>query len=224
MTPGGGSAWPPPEREPADARPFSGVGMAGRAYEVRFTPTRSASGEATGWIVHLADITSLVAAMRQREEALQLLSHDMRSPQSAILATLSHPEFKGAPAALRQRIESHARRTLELADAFVRLAKAESAKYVLEPIDLGHVTQDAADAVWGLAQAAGVKVEVRVANDEDEYVVLADRGLLTRALVNLLDNAVKFSPAGEKVICSIGHSSLDGAPAIECRIADRAGE
>lgn len=223
LTPNGESAWPPPERDAANSRPFSGVGMAGRAYEVRFTATRSAGDEQTGWIVHLADITSLMSAMRQREEALQLLSHDMRSPQSAILATLSHPEFKGAPAALRQRIESHARRTLELADAFVRLAKAESARYVLEPLDLAHVTQDAADAVWGLAQAAGVKVEVQVADEADEYVVLADRGLLTRALVNLLDNAVKFSPAGEKVICSIGRGTLEGAPAIECRIADRAG-
>jgi signal transduction histidine kinase len=223
VTPSGGSAWPPPERDAANSRPFSGMGMAGRAYEVRFTATRSAGDEQTGWIIHLADITSLVSAMRQREEALQLLSHDMRSPQSAILATLSHPEFKDAPAALRQRIEGHARRTLELADAFVRLAKAESARYVLEPIDLAHVMQDAADAVWGLAQAAGVKVVVQVANDEDEYVILADRGLLTRALVNLLDNAVKFSPAGEKVVCSIGYGVLEGAPAIECRIADRAG-
>ncbi|HEY1928990.1 MAG TPA: CHASE2 domain-containing protein [Caulobacteraceae bacterium] len=223
VTPNGGSAWPPPERDAANARPFSGMGMGGRAYEVRFTPTRSAGDEQTGWIIHLADVTSLVSAMRQREEALQLLSHDMRSPQSAILATLSHPEFKGTPPALRQRIEGHARRTLELADAFVRLAKAESARYVLEPIDLAHVTQDAADAVWGLSQAAGVKVEVQVANEDDEYVILADRGLLTRALVNLLDNAVKFSPAGEKVICSIGHATLEGAPAIECRIADHAG-
>ncbi|HEY2050745.1 MAG TPA: CHASE2 domain-containing protein [Caulobacteraceae bacterium] len=223
-SPNGGSAWPPPDRDAINTRPFSGMGMGGRAYEVRFTPTRSAGDEMTGWIVHLADITSLMAAMRQREEALQLLSHDMRSPQSAILATLSHPEFKGAPPALRQRIESHARRTLELADAFVRLAKAESARYVLEPIDLAHVTQDAADAVWGLAQAGGVKVEVAVANDEDEYVILADRGLLTRALVNLLDNAVKFSPSGEKVVCSIGYGTLEGGtPAIECRIADRAG-
>jgi CHASE2 domain-containing sensor protein/signal transduction histidine kinase len=223
VTPNGGSAWPPPERDAANSQPFSGMGMAGRAYEVRFTATQSAGDEQTGWIIHLADITSLMSAMRQREEALQLLSHDMRSPQSAILATLSHPEFKEAPAALRQRIEGHARRTLELADAFVRLAKAESARYVLEPIDLAHVTQDAADAVWGLAQAAGIKVEVQVVNDEDEYVILADRGLLTRALVNLLDNAVKFSPAGEKVVCSIGYGVLEGAPAVECRIADRAG-
>jgi CHASE2 domain-containing sensor protein/signal transduction histidine kinase len=225
FTPNGGAAWPPPERDAAPGQLFTGLGLGGRAYEVRFTATRSAGDEQTGWIVHLADITSLVSAMRQREEALQLLSHDMRSPQSAILATLSHPDFKGAPAALRQRIESHARRTLELADAFVRLAKAESAKYVLEPIDLAHVVQDAADAVWALAQAAGVKVEVQASEGEgeDALVVLADRGLLTRALVNLLDNAVKFSPAGEKVVCAVGPASLEGARAVECRISDRAG-
>jgi CHASE2 domain-containing sensor protein/signal transduction histidine kinase len=215
--------WPPSEREPAGAtsHPITGLGPGGHAYEIRFSATRSAGDDPTGWIIHLTDVTPLVSAMRQREEALQLLSHDMRSPQSAILATLSHPEFQAAPAGLRQRIESHARRTLELADAFVRLAKAETARYALEPIDLAHVVQDAAEAVWPLAHAADVKIEVRT--QQVEYVVLADRSLLTRAIVNLLDNAVKFSPAGERVAVSMAPAELDGAAAVALEIADRAG-
>lgn len=218
--------WPPPMRSDmfgslASARPLTGVGPSGRAYELRFTPTLSADDEPTGWIVHLADITPLVSAMRQREEALQLLSHDMRSPLAAILAILYHPDFQDAPLALRQRIEWQAGRTLDLADAFVRLAKAETSDYTLEAIDLVHVMQDAADAVWPLAQAAGVTVEF---DPEDiEYVVLADRSLLTRALINLLDNAVKYSPPGKHVTCNLQTSALRGRPAVSCDIADTAG-
>ena len=218
--------WPPPEEvdmfgSAASARPLTGQGPSGRSYELRFTPTRSAEDEPTGWIVHMADITPLVSAMRQREEALQLLSHDMRSPLSAILASLEHPYFRDAPATLRRRIEGQAGRTLELADAFVRLAKAESADYEFEPIDLAHVLSDATDSVWSLAQAGDVTVELEL--DDLEYVVLADRGLVTRALVNLLDNAVKYSPAGKAVVCRLAPSELNGRPAVACEIADSAG-
>jgi len=218
--------WPPADSPAdgeamADVRPLTGEGPEGRAYELRFTPTTGAEDQPTGWIVHLADVTPLVEAMRQREEALQLLSHDMRSPLSAILAILGHPDFKAAPAALRQRIEGQARRTLELADAFVRLAQAESARYKFEQIDLTHVVRDAADAVWGLSQSAGVKV--RFEPEDGEYVVLADRRLLTRALINLLDNAIKFSPRGETVSCRLKPDDLKGVAAVACEIADRAG-
>jgi signal transduction histidine kinase len=50
---------------------------------------RDEAGAPAGWIVRLADISILTAAMRQREQALQLLTHDMRSPQTSILALLA---------------------------------------------------------------------------------------------------------------------------------------
>jgi signal transduction histidine kinase len=224
---GEGRALWPPEADPSsgdgltDARPLTGVGPEGRAYELRFTATSGAQGEPTGWIVHLADVTPLVSAMRQREEALQLLSHDMRSPQAAIIAILSHPDFKGAAPALRKRIESQARRTLDLADSFVRLAQAESARYEFEAIDMTHVLQDAVDAVWPLAQSARVKVVFQP--DEAEYVVLADRRLLTRALINLLDNAIKFSPEGKSVSCRLRPDHFKSEESVVCEIADSAG-
>jgi len=218
--------WPPASSVPhadvlSDTRPFTGEGPQGRTYELRFTPTTGAEDQPTGWIVHLADVTPLVAAMRQREEALQLLSHDMRSPQASILAILNHPDFKETPIALRQKIESQARRTLDLADAFVRLAQAESARFNLEEIDLTHVVRDACDAVWGLSQSAGVKVCFEP--EDVEYVVCADRRLLTRALINLLDNAIKFSSQGKSVTCRLTPDRLAGLPAVACEIADSAG-
>jgi CHASE2 domain-containing sensor protein/signal transduction histidine kinase len=222
-----GALWPPAAHVTDDAeagdeaRLLTGEGPEGRTYELRFTPTTGARGQPTGWIVHLDDVTPLVAAMRQREEALQLLSHDMRSPQAAILAILNHPDFQETPAALRQRIEGQARRTLDMADAFVRLAQAESARYNFEQIDLTHVMRDAADAVWGLSQSAGVTVCFEP--EDVEYVVMADRRLLTRALINLLDNAIKFSPREKAVTCRLTPDHLEGHPAVACEIADSAG-
>ena len=208
-------------------RSLTGRGPDGRAFELRFTPTLSGEDEPTGWIVHLADITVLMlaldqreVAMRQREEALQLLSHDMRSPQASILATLQHPDFQAAPRKLLQLVDSQARRTLDLADAFVRLAQAESAEYTLEVIDFSHIAEEAIDAVWSLAQQGGVVLDLQVGG---EFVVMADRGALMRALVNLLDNAVKFSAAGASVKCVVRAAALDRRQAVACEIIDSAG-
>ncbi len=215
------TSWPPAQTAEPASPPITIAGSGGRLYELRYTATRSAGDELTGWIVHLADVTSLVSAMRQREEALQLLSHDMRSPLASIVATLNHPDFHAVAPPLRKRIEAHALRTLQMADAFVRLAKAESAQYHLEAIDLAHVVQDAAEIIWPLAQAAQVKIDVET--PDVEHVVLADRGLLTRALVNLLDNAVKFSAPGQTVSARLWRDELAGCPAVACEIADHAG-
>jgi signal transduction histidine kinase len=52
---------------------------------------------------------------------------------------------------------------------------------------------------------------------------MADLSLLTRALINLLDNAVKFSPAGARVLCRLREATIGDAPAVACQIIDHAG-
>lgn len=234
LEPQGATGWPPFQDLVRKAgstvlnRSLTGRGPDGKAFELRFTPTLSAADQPTGWIVHLADITTLLnavdqreVAMRQREEALQLLSHDMRSPQASIIAVLQHPDFKNAPARLLELVDRQARRTLDMADAFVRLAQAESAEYVLEVLDFSHIAEEAVDAVWSLAQQGGVTVELKLR--PGEFTIFADRGSLMRALINLLDNAVKFSPDGGTVTCEVGPAVLEGRRAVACEIMDNAG-
>ena len=213
------SLWPP-NITPGALAP-RGVGPLGRILEARYTPTgQEDGGEVKGWTVHLADVTAQVSAHRQREEALQLFTHDMRAPQSAILAALEHEDFRSVPQASRDRVARNAMRTLALADGFVRLAQAESAEsYTLEPIDLFHLLGDAADALWSIARAASV--EIVVEDPEREYVVDADRGLLARALINLLDNAVKSSPPSTRVVCALAETRLRDRPAVSCVITDQ---
>jgi signal transduction histidine kinase len=208
--------WPPPE-DPGETPP-RGVGPGGAILEARYTPAGSDGDQVRGWMIHLVDVTALVSAMRQREGALQLFTHDMRSPQSAILAALEHKDFQGAPPALKASIEKNALRTLSLADGFVRLAQAEGSEYLYEQIDIFHLVSDAADALWPIAQSA--TVEIRVDDPEREFVINADRALLSRAFINLMDNAVKFSPTGKAVVCAFAETQLHGRPAVSCTITD----
>ncbi|MBH9393442.1 CHASE2 domain-containing protein [Pseudomonas aeruginosa] len=181
----------------------------------RLLPVESET--AIGWLVSLIDLSAERDAERQRATLLRLLSHDLRAPHSAILALLDvRPAEDEAGQQVYRQIEQQVRRALGLTDAFVQLAKAESDAYRFEACMFTMLAMDAADQLWPLAQQKDIDLR-RDWDDEQEPMVWADPGLLTRALFNLLENAVKYSPAGTVVSLSI---RLEG-DWLSCRIVDQ---
>jgi CHASE2 domain-containing sensor protein/signal transduction histidine kinase len=211
--------WPPnphpsaPERlEPIDLHLPDG-----RAFQLQTAFRRDATGAPAGWIVRLADISILTAAMRQREQALQLLTHDMRSPQTSILALLA--TTPNVPPDLSERIAAYAKRTLALADGFVQLARAEVTPVQLEPVDLADITVEAIDEVW--PQSLQRKIRIEQVGDDAPLTVLGDRGVLARTLVNLLGNAVKYSPEGSTITVSLSEQPSANGPIANVAITDQ---
>lgn len=165
-------------------------------------PRLSVDGRLEGSIVSLVDISSVQQAQRQREEALRFLSHDMRAPQSAILTLLELERLApGADPRMLERIEVHARRALALAEDFVQLARAQSDAFETEAVDLADVLIDAADRHWDQARAQSV--EILTETPPAPSWCRADRELLTRAVGNLIDNALKYGPRGGQVRCRL---------------------
>ena len=142
------------------------------------------------------------ALERQRQEALNFLSHDLRAPLSATLALI---ELHGSArdAAPLAAIEAHARRALALADGFVQLARAESAQgYRMELLDLRDPVVEGVDACWPQARAKAMDLTSQT--PEHECLVQGDRSMITRVLVNLIDNALKHAGrAGAAVQCRL---------------------
>ncbi|WP_333611253.1 ATP-binding protein, partial [Brevundimonas bullata] len=190
----------------------------GQVLKVAAAPLTDAEGRPVGHIVRFADMTGFRVAERQREQALQLLSHDMRAPQVSILTLLEGRQDRADPA-FERRIGDYARQTLDLAEGYVQLARAESQPYRSLVLDLGQVLMDAADTLWPQASAKGVTIQTP--DSEEEHLVQGDPALLRRLLTNLLDNALKYGPAGGVITCTLEGGEEDGRPTLIARIRDQ---
>lgn len=191
-----------------------------RDYLLRYARCRNARGEVSGyWVVGLAEVTALHTAEQAREDALRLLSHDMRSPHASVLALIEEEMAvtrSERVSTLLSHIERYTRRALTLADDFVQLTRAESQAYLFEPVNLADVVLDASDEIWPQARAKGIFVETHF--EGDGHWIYADRSLITRAVTNLLNNAVKYSPTETAVHISVTNAANDR---VQCRIVDQ---
>ena len=187
----------------------------GQIFAMRRAPVLSDDGTLRGHIHYLADITEVAHAAQQREEVLQLLSHDMRAPQAAILALLDGKEGDETTG----RIEGHARRTLALADNFVGLARIDASEFAGEDILLAELVAEANDSLWPLGKARDIRCEVD--DQSDGAFVSGEPSSLYRSFVNLIDNAIKYSPDGGTVTIMIRVTELDRQPFVSVAIADQ---
>lgn len=189
----------------------------GRVLDVNESPLVTGEGVFVGRVVRVADVSEARTAQRQREQALQLLSHDMRAPQAAILALLE--QSTNNPKDLDvSRVAQNARRTIELADDFVQLARAENQALRWEEFDLGDVLVEAVDGLWSLARNRDVEIVVTGADRSGR--MCGDRHLIARALCNLIDNAIKFSPPGGKVLCKLTRREDEGNRLLTLAVED----
>lgn len=189
-------------------------------YQLNLAVVRHSGGGVRGHILVLRDISALRQAERYREETLQFTSHDMRGPQSSILALLAlqrQPAHALPVPELMLRIEKSVQQTLALAEEFVQMSKAQAPAYQLHEFDFSALVSEAVDEMWSLAKARQMVLTLSTPNKM--IWVRADHSLLWRAILNLLSNAIKFSPSGSAV--EIAVQCLPSAPwEVLCSITD----
>ncbi|KUZ72468.1 histidine kinase [Burkholderia ubonensis] len=159
---------------------------------IKCAPIRSSSCGEGALVFHVADVSSVRMAERQRDMVLRFLSHDMRSPQASILALVS--QIRRDPsrytlARFAELVSQYATRALSLSDDFLFLAKAENLPPKLAPVDPALVLGDAVDDLLPQASARSTVVNLMA---EPGLSTIADVQLLRRAFVNLIGNAIKF--------------------------------
>ena len=178
----------------------------GRDLLVQIAPLNAGDAGIAGLIFNFSDISPLKASERKRNELLNFLSHDLRSPlvSMSALIDLARSHRPGTEiVGLLDRMETYTGNTLELAEQFLQLARAESIEsFNFREIDMAGVAINALEQVWGQAQSKQISLQ-QDCNPNQEAWMMGDGSLLERAMVNLLDNAIKYSEPGTVVTLSI---------------------
>jgi PAS domain S-box-containing protein len=158
------------------------------------------------WVHH--DLSERLALEELRNDLMSMIVHDLRSPLGNILSSLDlmqgalHAGDQPLLASLFSIALRAATRLSRLVDSLLDLRRLEAGEGLLNraPADLGQVLDEALEAVQPMAAAKGLSL--RRAAGPALPVLPLDAELVRRVVVNLLDNAVKYTPPAGAITLS----------------------
>jgi signal transduction histidine kinase len=164
-------------------------------------------GEIRGAVVTFANITRRKQLEAMRDDLLHMLVHDLRTPLTSLMTGLQSLEMLGDlnddQRELLQIAVGGGRTLLGMINDLLDIDKMEEGSLTLEtrPLRAGDVVVAALAQVASLAQSKRLSLAHAVAPALPP--VPADEDKLRRTLVNLLGNAIKFTPSGGSVAVSV---------------------
>jgi two-component system phosphate regulon sensor histidine kinase PhoR len=174
-------------------------------FNIRCTSLRDADGVSIGALLVINDVTQLRRLENMRSEFAANVSHEIKTPLTAIQGFVEtlHQGAVDDPAEADRFlgiIQKHVRRLTAIIDDLMQLSRLEqdqeSRRLLLEDGPVADVIRTAVGLCR--ARAAERQITVEVACDEDLTAAM-DAQLMEQAVVNLLDNAIKYSPSGSRV-------------------------
>jgi len=174
-------------------------------YQRVVAPVRESGGSLLGHIVLYRDVTHEVEVERAKSEFVSVASHELRTPMTSVKTSLSlllagAAGPRDAPA--RELLEiavRNADRMIRLINDLLDLSRLEAGRmeFQLAPVPLADGVAAGLETVAAFAQEQGVTVATEP--PAEPQVVLGVRDRLVQVIVNLVSNAIKFSPRGGRV-------------------------
>ena len=144
-------------------------------------------------------------------------SHELRTPLSVIRGigemhlreTRTPAEYKDAMGSMLEEVD----RMTRLVDTLLRLSRADAGTMRLarEAVDLGQLTREVVASLGILAEERQQRIDVEAESDVE---VAADRLVLSDAIANVIDNAIKYSPRGSTIGVRVEKNGRDATVAV----------
>ncbi len=175
------------------------------------SPIMDASGNPTGAIALFRDISHEKAVERQKDEFVSTASHEMRTPVAAIEGYISlamNPNVATIDDRAQKYLQKAHETIQHLGELFrdlLSVTKAEegSLQAKLDAVNIGELLQGAVDDMNFVAQKKNLTIVYQVSNSGGGgkaiapiYYVAANPERLREVVMNLIDNAIKFTPEG----------------------------
>ena len=188
-----------------------------RFIRLRAVPLPSTATWGHAAVVYVRDLSGRRRVEAMRRDFLTNAGHEMKTPLGALailaeaIGDTDDPETRRR---LAERLSSEANRMAQVVDDIVTLADIESLETSFEPVHIDDVISESMSRISVVASEAGVRVELE--EEDCSGLVVGNSEQLTSAVLNLLDNAVKYSPPrGDDAVVSLSVDCGDNEVRIE---------
>jgi two-component system, NtrC family, sensor histidine kinase KinB len=171
----------------------------------------AAEGDSIQWIEH--DISSQLTLERLRQDLSAMMYHDMRGPLGNVYSSL-----QALQRLLGENVDTNVQALLQIAarserqvrrmiDSLLDIQRLEEGKKLLNRANTGlnQLIHNAAEQVK--PQADDNRIQVRFALTDELPALYIDQDMIERVIINLLDNAIKYSPPGGAITLSTASSN-----------------
>lgn len=188
-------------------------------------PVHDEMGTITGRLLVLRDVSEARLLDEQREDFTDMVIHDLRGPLGAIqnavhlvLPRISNPEDAADNTILLKSSAGNTSRLLRLVETLLDISKMQRAGLELkcEPVALRTLVAAASGALLTTAQKSDIVLQSQI--PDDLPLIYVDCEQIERVLINLMDNAVRYSPAGGEI--RVSASVTEPGQWVEVRLAD----
>jgi signal transduction histidine kinase len=193
----------------------------GRVVALAVTPLQDETGQLRGAVAVGHDVTAYRQLDGLRTRFVSDVSHELRTPLTAIKGTVETLQDGAAddPAAREQFLATVARETerlIRLTNDLLLLTRADAGRLDLRrsPVDVASLARRVITQFAGPAQLQHISLTAEL--PVGGASVLADEDRVYQVLVNLLDNALKFTPAGGRITLSLSGSGGQ----VACTVSD----
>ncbi|MBI3244291.1 MAG: hypothetical protein HYZ49_18585 [Chloroflexi bacterium] len=172
-------------------------------------------------------LEDMAAAQRQQafyRNFIQNVSHELKTPLTVIQGHAAKigdaPDDREGFLASRRIIADEAKRLTQLVDNLLTLSRLESPSFTIDraPLNFGGLLEEAILQISDLAEERRLALSLNLAPGLPRLE--GDRARLKQVILNLLDNALKYTPPDGEIIVTVRKGESETRPYIECSVQD----